>query len=63
MQTFPRGESEGGRTAEPLFKSLNPITKYKLNGATKALSTATKWNIGGVRRKGLLDHACVKPFG
>jgi hypothetical protein len=31
--------------AEPLFKSLNPITKYKLNGATKALSTATKWNI------------------
>lgn len=30
---------------EPLFKTLNPITKYKLAGAAKALSTAEKWNI------------------
>lgn len=28
-----------------LFKTLNPITKYKLSGATKALSTTSKWNI------------------
>ena len=28
-----------------LFKSLNPITKYKLAGAVKVLSTAEKWNI------------------
>jgi hypothetical protein len=28
-----------------LFKSLNPITKYKLTGAPKALSTTEKWNI------------------
>ncbi len=34
-----------GKTAEPLFKSLNPITKYKLTGAAKALSTTEKWNI------------------
>lgn len=32
-------------TTEPLFKSLNPITKYKLEGAAKALSTTEKWNI------------------
>ena len=30
---------------EPLLKSLNPITKYQLVGAAKALSTAEKWNI------------------
>lgn len=30
---------------EPLFKSLNPITKYKLPGAAKVLSTTEKWNI------------------
>jgi len=24
---------------------LNPITKYKLTGAAKALSTTEKWNI------------------
>jgi hypothetical protein len=30
---------------ETLFKSLNPITKYKLIGAAKALSTTEKWNI------------------
>lgn len=29
----------------PLLKTLNPITKYKLTGATKALSTTEKWNI------------------
>lgn len=28
-----------------LLQSLNPITKYKLNGATKMLSTTEKWNI------------------
>lgn len=28
-----------------LFKSLNPITKYKLSGAAKAIYTAEKWNI------------------
>jgi hypothetical protein len=28
-----------------LLKTLNPITKYKLPGATKALSTTEKWNI------------------
>jgi hypothetical protein len=33
------------KTTEPLFKSLNPITKYKLTGASKALSTTEKWNI------------------
>jgi hypothetical protein len=30
---------------EPLFKSLNPITRYKLPGAVKVLSTTEKWNI------------------
>jgi len=34
-----------GRTTEALYKSLNPITKYKLTGAAKALSTTEKWNI------------------
>jgi hypothetical protein len=33
------------QATESLFKSLNPITKYKLTGATKALSTTEKWNI------------------
>lgn len=33
------------KLAEPLFKSLNPITKYKLAGAAKAISTTEKWNI------------------
>ena len=33
------------KASEPLFKSLNPITKYKLAGAAKALSTTEKWNI------------------
>ncbi len=31
--------------AEQLLKSLNPITKYKLPGASKALSNTQKWNI------------------
>ena len=30
---------------ESLFKSLNPITKYKLAGVAKALPTSDKWNI------------------
>jgi len=30
---------------ESLFKSLNPITKYKLADASKVLSTTEKWNI------------------
>lgn len=30
---------------ETLQKSLNPITKYKLRGANKVLSTTEKWNI------------------
>ncbi|MBI1193763.1 MAG: hypothetical protein GC205_11415 [Bacteroidetes bacterium] len=33
------------KTVEPLFKSLNPITKYKIEGASKAISTSRKWNI------------------
>ena len=31
--------------AEPLLKSLNPITKYKLAGAAKVINTTEKWNI------------------
>jgi hypothetical protein len=33
------------KVTEPLYKSLNPITKYKLAGAAKVLSTTGKWNI------------------
>jgi Family of unknown function (DUF6088) len=33
------------RTTEALFKSLNPITKYKLTGADKTLSKTEKWYI------------------
>lgn len=33
------------RTTEALFKSLNPITKYKLTGAEKTLSKTEKWYI------------------
>lgn len=29
----------------PLLKSLNPITKYKIPGATNSLSTTQKWNV------------------
>jgi hypothetical protein len=34
-----------GKTTETLFKSLNPISKYKLTSASKVLSTTEKWNI------------------
>jgi hypothetical protein len=30
---------------EPLYKTLNPITKYKLTGVTGVLGTSEKWNI------------------
>ena len=33
------------KATEPLFKSLNPITKYKLAGVAKAITTSNKWNI------------------
>ena len=33
------------RATESLFKSLNPITKYKLAGVAKVLPSADKWNI------------------
>jgi L-amino acid N-acyltransferase YncA len=33
------------QATEPLLKSLNPITKYKLAGAAKAISTTENWNI------------------
>jgi hypothetical protein len=39
-------EEIGSRSlTEPLLKSLNPITTYKLPGADKVLSSADKWNI------------------
>jgi hypothetical protein len=28
-----------------LFKTLNPITKYKLSGANKIFNATEKWNI------------------
>jgi len=31
--------------SKPLIDSLNPITKYRLRGATKVLSCTSKWNI------------------
>lgn len=34
-----------GNTIELLFKSLNPITTYRLTGASKVLSTTDKWNM------------------
>ena len=34
-----------GKITKPLFKTLNPINRYKLIGAAKVLSTAEKWNI------------------
>ena len=33
------------KLSEPLHKSLNPITSYKLYGASKVLSNTQKWNI------------------
>ncbi|GAB2622493.1 type IV toxin-antitoxin system AbiEi family antitoxin domain-containing protein [Belliella aquatica] len=38
-------ELQKNKAAEPLFMSLNPITKYKLAGAEKVLFSAEKWNI------------------
>lgn len=34
-----------GKMTEPLRKSLNPITVYKLSGVSKVVATAEKWNI------------------
>jgi hypothetical protein len=34
-----------GDKTEPLYNSLNPITAYKLAGASKVLSTTDKWNM------------------
>ena len=34
-----------GKITKPLFKTLNPISRYKLISAAKVLSTAEKWNI------------------
>ena len=31
--------------ANPLFKSLNPITKYRFDGVEKVIKSANKWNI------------------
>lgn len=39
------GQLQQAKAAEPLLKSLNPITKYKLEGAAKVISTTEKWNI------------------
>jgi hypothetical protein len=39
------------KTTETLFKSLNPITKYRLAGSEKILSTTKKWNIVGTVSK------------
>ena len=30
---------------QPLLRSLNPITKYKLSGISKVLTTTEKWNL------------------
>lgn len=39
-------DEAGKRTlTDSLWKSLNPISKYSLNGANKALSLTEKWNI------------------
>lgn len=38
-------QTQQSKVTELLFKSLNPITKYKLSGASKELSTTEKWNI------------------
>ena len=38
-------ELQQNSLTEQLYKSLNPITKYKLNGVGKVLSTLEKWNI------------------
>jgi hypothetical protein len=33
------------KATETLFKSLNSISKYKLTGVAKAISTTEKWNL------------------
>jgi hypothetical protein len=38
-------ELEQNISTQSLYKSLNPITKYKLAGLTNVLSTTAKWNI------------------
>jgi len=38
-------ELQQGTVVEPLNRSLNPITKYKLTGAAEVLSTTENWNI------------------
>lgn len=38
-------QSELNISTEQLLKSLNPISKYKLPGASKVLSTTEKWNL------------------
>lgn len=38
-------ELQQGSLTEPLYKTLNPITKYKLAGIGKVLSATEKWNI------------------
>jgi hypothetical protein len=36
---------ENGDRSESLFKSLNPITKYKISGVVNVLSSSVNWNI------------------
>jgi len=38
-------ELQLSKDTKSLYKSLNPITKYKLAGAAKSISTSEKWNI------------------
>jgi Family of unknown function (DUF6088) len=38
-------ELQQNSLSEPLYKTLNPITKYKLAGLKKVLGSAEKWNI------------------
>lgn len=37
--------NQAGNLSDPLYKSLNPITKYKLSGVNDLLPVADKWNI------------------
>ena len=38
-------ELKESKRIEPLYKSINPITKYKLKGVGNVLRAASKWNI------------------
>ncbi|MEI7527242.1 MAG: hypothetical protein WCJ95_23030, partial [Mariniphaga sp.] len=38
-------ELQQSSLTEQLYKTLNPISKYKLSGVGKVLSTTEKWNI------------------